>query len=258
MKVLKHFSKLNLEERKMYVTVFSILVNKDYCSFSTGYLMSEEGREIIQMLVDGYKENSIALNCGIMLRECIQHRCIHEYLLDHSEIIEPIFTVYSHSPTFEIASDAFNTIQSLLRSNKQLVSKKMNAKGDLYKKVFGWYSTLINSNEYVTCRMSLQLLNEFLLDKVNFDIMIAYISDVQNLVNIMNVLRTPQDSIQYEAFHVFKVFVANPDKTPEVKEILKLNSEKLITFLLNFLPKKDNEHQFFEEKKLLIKVLKEL
>lgn len=222
----------------MYVTVFSILVNKDYCSFSTGYLMSEEGREIIQMLVDGYKENSIALNCGIMLRECIQHRCIHEYLLDHSEIIEPIFTVYSHSPTFEIASDAFNTIQSLLRSNKQLVSKKMNAKGDLYKKVFGWYSTLINSNEYVTCRMSLQLLNEFLLDKVNFDIMIAYISDVQNLVNIMNVLRTPQDSIQYEAFHVFKVFVANPDKTPEVKEILKLNSEKLITFLLNFLPKK--------------------
>ena len=222
----------------MYVTVFDILVAKDYCQFSTEYLLTEEGRKIIQLLVDGYKDTAIALNCGIMLRECIKVRCIHEYLLDHSEIIEPIFTNYSHSPTFEIASDAFNTIQSLLRNNKQLVSKKKNAQGELYSKVFGWYAALINHEEYVTRRMSLQLLNEFLLDKVNFDIMIAYIGDVQNLMNIMNVLRKPEPLVQYEAFHVFKVFVANPEKTPEVKAVLKQNSEKLIAFLLDFLPGK--------------------
>ena len=64
----------------MYVTVFDILVAKDYCQFSTEYLLTEEGRKIIQLLVDGYKDTAIALNCGIMLRECIKVRCIHEYL----------------------------------------------------------------------------------------------------------------------------------------------------------------------------------
>lgn len=76
------------------------------------------------------------------------------------------------------------------------------------------------------------------MDKVNFDIMIAYIGDVNNLMTIMIVLRTPQAMIQYEAFHVFKVFVANPDKTPEVTAVLIQNSDKLINFLLNFLPER--------------------
>ncbi len=82
------------------------------------------------------------------------------------------------------------------------------------------------------------MLNEFLLDRVNFEIMITYINDVNNLITIMKVLRTPQAIIQYEAFHVFKVFVANPEKTPEVTMILKQNSEKLIVYLLNFLPER--------------------
>ena len=68
--------------------------------------------------------------------------------------------------------------------------------------------------------------------------MIAYIGDVKNLITIMQVLRTPQAMIQYEAFHVFKVFVANPDKTPEVITILTQNAEKLIKYLINFLPER--------------------
>ena len=98
--------------------------------------------------------------------------------------------------------------------------------------------------------------------------MIAYISDVKNLIAIMQVMRTPQAIIQYEAFHVFKVFVANPDKPPEVTLILKQNAEKLISYLLNFLPERgklsplslkvDNEQQFVDEKKLLISMIKKL
>lgn len=232
----------------MYVTVFSILVKNDYKHFASSYLLSDEGKQILSLLVDGYNDSSIALNCGIMLRETIMQRCIHEYFLDNPEVIKPIFTKHAHSSTFEITSDAISTIQYLLRQNKQLVSKKMNANGPLYKVVFEWYGALISSEEYVTRRMSLQvrlgdyldsqLLNEFLLDKVNFDIMIAYIGDVKNLMSIMQVLRTPQAMIQYEAFHVFKVFVANPDKTPEVITILTQNADKLINYLIHFLPEK--------------------
>ena len=141
----------------MYVTVFSILVSNDYGKFATVYMMSAEGAQILKLILDGYGNSQIALNCGIMIRECIKQRCIHEYLLDNSDLIEPLFTVYAHSPTFEISSDAFSTIQTLMRRNKQLVSKKMNANGPLYGRVFGWFNNMINSKEYVTRRMALQV-----------------------------------------------------------------------------------------------------
>ena len=59
--------------------------------------------------------------------------------------------------------------------------------------------------------------------------MIAYVGDVNHLIGIMKVLRTPQATIQYEA---------NPDKTEDVTVILRQNSEKLIEYLSHFLPER--------------------
>ncbi len=39
---------------------------------------------------------------------------------------------------------------------------------------------------------------------------------------------------QFEAFHVFKVFVANPQKSDGVMEILQINRDRLVKFLTNF------------------------
>lgn len=141
----------------MYVTVFSTLVTNDYQQFATVYLLSQEGKGVIAALLQGYKDPEIALNCGIMLRECIKQRCLHEYLLDNPELIKPLFTEYALSATFEISSDAFDTIRFLLRRNKQLVSKKMSPTGTLYNQVISWYTPLISSTEYIICRMSLQV-----------------------------------------------------------------------------------------------------
>lgn len=43
-----------------------------------------------------------------------------------------------------------------------------------------------------------------------------FISSKDNLKTIMLLLRDKSPAIQFEAFHVFKVFVANPKKPPEV------------------------------------------
>jgi hypothetical protein len=51
----------------------------------------------------------------------------------------------------------------------------------------------------------------------------------------MNLLRAKSRSIQFEAFHVFKVFVANPQKPDVIKGILISNREKLLRFLTQFL-----------------------
>lgn len=69
---------------------------------------------------------------------------------------------------------------------------------------------MMTSDNYVLKRQSLKLLSEFLLDRANFRLMMRFISDRGNLRTIMMMLRHKQPNIQFEAFHVFKVFVANP------------------------------------------------
>ncbi len=64
--------------------------------------------------------------------------------------------------------------------------------------------------------------------------MTRYISDQENLKLMMNMLRDKSKNIQFEAFHVFKVFVANPNKARSILDILVKNKEKLIAFLSNF------------------------
>lgn len=51
---------------------------------------------------------------------------------------------------------------------------------------------------------------------------------------MMNLLRDTSANIQFEAFHVFKVFVANPKKPEAISQILLNNREKLIAYLKNF------------------------
>lgn len=64
--------------------------------------------------------------------------------------------------------------------------------------------------------------------------MLKYVDDAENLKLCMNLLRDRSKNIQYEAFHVFKVFVANPKKSRPVEDILVKNRDKLLVFLPRF------------------------
>lgn len=64
--------------------------------------------------------------------------------------------------------------------------------------------------------------------------MTKYISNTENLKLMMNLLRDKSRNIQFEAFHVFKVFIANPYKAKPVLDILSKNRDKLVSFLGNF------------------------
>ena len=53
--------------------------------------------------------------------------------------------------------------------------------------------------------MLAQLLGELLLDRANVKVMMRYVTDVKNLQLMMILLKDSSRSIQFEAFHVFKV-----------------------------------------------------
>jgi calcium binding protein 39 len=127
-----------------------------------------------------------------------------------------------------------------------------------YNRFFGEYQNLLNSNNYVTKRQSLKLLGEILLDRYNYAVMTKYISSPDNLKLMMTLLNTKSRNIQFEVFHVFKVFVANPNKPKPILDILLRNKQKLHNFLISFQLDRENDEQFNEEKWYLINQINEL
>jgi len=74
----------------------------------------------------------------------------------------------------------------------------------------------------------------------------------------MNLLRDERKMVQYEGFHVFKVFVANPHKSVAVQKILLINRERLLKFLQQFLEDRTEDEQFIDEREFLIKQIKNM
>ena len=103
--------------------------------------------------------------------------------------------------SFEVASDAFELLKALLVDHCSLAAAFIEAN---YETFVLHYNQLLQSENYVTCRESLRLLGELLLERANFSTMMKYISDPENLKVLMSLLRSKKARIQIEAFHVFK------------------------------------------------------
>lgn len=250
--LVQNIAAFDFECKKDVLVIFNKLLRREYASrFPTvEHICGKD--EILDMLIRGYENPEIALQCGAMLRECIKREALAKIILHKDSFYK--FFEYVQLSTFDIASDAFSTFKELLTRHKYLPADFLEKN---YDAVFSRYIELLNSNNYVTRRQSLKLLGELLLDRANFSVMTKYISNPENLKLMMNMLRDKSRNIQFEAFHVFKVFVANPHKTKPIMDILMKNQEKLVSFLNDFHNDREDE-QFGDEKQYLIKQIKEL
>lgn len=184
----------------------------------------------------------------------------------------------------------FTEYEKLLNS-ENYVTKRQSLKVRLHSRSpLGFCLSLNGATPYTTVMsvylsVCLQLLGELLLDRYNFTVMTKYISKPENLKLMMNLLRDNSRNIQFEAFHVFKVkqlpfadtsdctcpflskqhlvcipkvFVANPNKTQPVLDILLKNQTKLVEFLSQFQTDRSEDEQFCDEKNYLIKQIRDL
>lgn len=251
--LVKNLKRLDFECKKDVAQIFNNLLRRQIGTRSptVEYVCSK--KSILFQLLEGYKEHEIALNCGVILRECIRYESLANAILEDGRFFS--FFEYVEMSTFDIASDAFTTFKDLLTRHKLLCAQFLEKH---YEKFFDKYGKLLYSENYVTKRQSLKLLGELLLDRHNFTVMTRYISNPENLKLMMNMLKDKSRNIQFEAFHVFKVFVANPNKTPPIQEILVKNKDKLVEFLTNFHNDRTEDEQFNDEKAYLIKQIKDL
>jgi len=251
--LIKNLSKLDFEAKKDVAQIFNNLLRRQIGTRSptVEYLCARP--EILMILVRGYSVPDIAITCGTMLKECIRHEHLAKIIL-HSEQFYDFFR-YVEVSTFDIASDAFATFKDLVTKHKTLCAEFLEVN---YDRFFTAYQRLLLSENYVVRRQSLKLLGELLLDRHNFNVMTRYISNPDNLKLVMNMLREKSRNIQFEAFHVFKVFVANANKPKPISEILLRNKEKLVEFLTKFHTDRTDDEQFNDEKAYLIKQIQEM
>ncbi|XP_043794183.1 protein Mo25 isoform X2 [Apis laboriosa] len=251
--LVQNLSRIDFEGKKDVAQVFNNILRRQIGTRSptVEYICTKP--EILFTLMSGYEHQDIALNCGTMLRECARYEALAKIMIYSDDFYN--FFRYVEVSTFDIASDAFSTFKELLTRHKILSAEFLEIN---YDKVFSHYQRLLNSENYVTRRQSLKLLGELLLDRHNFTVMTRYISNPDNLKLMMNMLKEKSRNIQFEAFHVFKVFVANPNKPKPILDILLRNQEKLIEFLTRFHTDRSEDEQFNDEKAYLIKQIKEL
>ncbi|PKA53609.1 Putative MO25-like protein [Apostasia shenzhenica] len=235
--------KLNLEARKDATQVVANLQRQQVQSRSIASDYLEANKDLLDILISGYENMDIALHYGTMLRDCIRHQSIARVVLD-SENMKKFFD-YLLIPNFDIASDVFATFRELMTRHKSTVAEFLSKNYEWFFQEFN--EKLLSSSNYATTRQAIKLLGDMLLDRSSAGVMIRYVSSKDNLIIPMNLLRDKSKTIQIEAFHVFKLFVANENKSNEIKSILFTNKNKLLRLLTEL--KLDKEDEQFEADK---------
>ncbi|KAL9453784.1 hypothetical protein AB3S75_009402 [Citrus x aurantiifolia] len=208
----------------------------------------EANFDIMDTLILGYEDGDVALTYGAIARECIRHQSVARYVLE-SEHMKKFFS-FLQIPNFDIASDAQATFKELLTRHKSTVAEFLSKNYDWFFQEYN--SQLLESSSYITKRHAVKLLGDILLDRSNSAVMVKYVSSLDNMRILMNLLRDSNKNIQFESFHVFKLFVANQNKPPEIISVLIANRSKLLRFFSDFNIDKVNE-QFEADKSLVIR-----
>jgi len=245
----------DFEGKKDGAAVVNHIVRRAAQNDTKDYLI--KNMKVIQKaLLAGYDDPESALQSGTILQEIAKQEVLTKALLEvegHENVIFQVME-YGDRRNFDIMSDAFTSLKLLTTRHKALLGKWLQQNYDVFFKKF---NSLISSKNYVTRRQSLRLLGEILLERSNFNVMMKYIDDRENLKLMMTMLKDKSKAIQFEAFHVFKVFVVNPKQPYSVKLVLWNNKKRLIQYLGTFQADREDQ-QFIDEKSLVIKKMNEI
>lgn len=249
-----HLSDIDFDSRKIVMTLFSFLLKQKASNKLITVEYISRNPKIIQALMQGPQNLEVSLNIGLMLRDAIKNEQLASMVLTSQSFWS--YFDYVDSDSFEVASDAFSTLNVLLREHTSVVSNFFSSNDNTEKFIENMNGLITNGN-YITRRESARLLAELMMVKLNYNMMTKYVNDVENLKVIMLLLGDKSKNIQVEGFNVFKIFVANPKKEKAIADILVKNREKLLEFLQN-LNKERNDDLFVAEKEYIIQQIESL
>lgn len=169
-----------------------------------------ETPKVIKHLLSYYSEDSDhrdAQNAGEIIEVLIKDERLASGILNNHW--ESFFVMASLSD-FGKLSNALEVFNQLLTKHRETVARFLREKNEKFFKRFNTDLIGANCDNFVVKKSSVKLLSGILSAKENYKVMLAYVTDSENLRVIMTLLQNRSPSIQFEAFHVFKIFVANP------------------------------------------------
>ena len=83
----------------------------------------------------------------------IKHETLCKQIVENADWFYRFFD-FVQNANFDVASDAFDTLKSLLTRHKVLMARFFEQN---YERVFGKYNELVNSENYVTKRQSIKV-----------------------------------------------------------------------------------------------------
>jgi len=253
----------------------------------------------------GTNTTDIALHFGSMFRALLRHYSFYQQLVGTTESVTqfvfPFLDDYVHSPNFDVASDAMESLKCIFlpqqltasssssssNTNQQQSNDSSSSPNNTDIDVTTYNNNMATAaaefltrdytalwddrfvpqllcnhtaaNNYMTKRVALQILSTVLLTRSNYNVMVQFVAAPKNAKVILILLRHTSPHITLDAFHVFKVFVANPHKPPAVVKMLKDNQVKLVTYLKGLhADKAAHDAQFRDEKALIIATIEAL
>lgn len=224
-----------------------------------------------------HNQTDVCLHYGSMYRACLRHPSLYNRIVGTTEsarsYVFPFLDTFVHLPNFEVASDSMESLREVMTAGSQGSSRDPQIRleladmaaafltrdyDEIWNKRFNT-NLLSESANYMTRRVALQILSTVLLTRSNYAVMIQFVASKTNLILIMKLLRDTSPHITLDAFHVFKVFVANPNKPPDVIQILHDNKVKLSKYLASLHQEKEEaDTQFRDEKALIIATIQAL
>ncbi len=245
---------MGFETRKEAVLVFNNLLRRSFEDETAATsVVTQYGDSLITHLVRGYDSPDVALNCGSMLRECVRYEQLAAVAVGNKVFWR--FFDFVEVADFDVASDAFASFSDLL---KRHVAVGAGFIEENYERFVGSYNKLLRSSNYMTRRQSLKLLSSLFFERRMHKVMMRYISCATNLRLSMNLLLDQRMSIQYEAFQLFSIFVSNPKKSAEVKQILVRNKVRLLSYLTDFQAEMNRDESFEKDKRHVLDTISKL
>ena len=193
----------------------------------------------------------MTLNSGRILRQCIQNRCLAQIILN-SENFYLLFSFVSQR-TFDVAMDAFITFRSLLTNHKQLTEEYLSVNSILF---FNNYIELINSENYVTKRQSLEILALILQESLI--ICKLFTKESHYMSVILKMFWHKYRQIRFRALNIFNVLISSDSQQflPIMEFlVLQTNRPKLLEVLNNFRDCKTKCKYFLDLKPFATKMI---
>lgn len=237
-KLLSCLRFLNFESRKAAMHIISS------CFKGWGQVanqvseLAESTPSMVQQIVDSCLQEETFFIGGELLRSAARCPELASALLKEVSLLKLLEGCLHQS--FEISNEVFGSIRELLMTQKRLAAESLDANFEAFFKLYNLL--LQREQEYVIQRQAIKLLGEMLLSPEYQKVMRQYVCTTEFLKIIMNLLKSKSQVLPVDAFHVFKIFVANPDKPQAVAQILHRNSDGLVKVLSSFEGGQVDEH----------------